>query len=406
MHLFIFLFAIDGMIISGPGTAEILSLIRRVVVIVGVVYGIAFWTIFPRHLRIVTISYILLTLLLIGVSYNKYGIALGSLQYMSLSLTFTVVYGGFISAWFLKDANIKLIINMVWVVFIINQLLLGRIFMHHFNSVDRSTNVDETYFLNLLFCYYLVNFLKEGKSKYMNMAIFTFGLIILLFHRTVWITTIFSIVVIIFIMRREVSTKLTHMLLLAVPYILIMVIGVTLLIAVKPDIITSVDDSLDEIQNSNTKGTAGWRSNQRELYWKRIVERPFFGWNYDGYDDGELTAEEEGNENWVGVKSTFIHSGYIHVLYHYGLFGLFIVYGLVLNTLVFMWRRWRYDADYIALFAFLSTGFVFSWSYQLSLSYWVLLGIGCYIACLVPTQGVVARDLNSHVDHFSPEILA
>ncbi|MEZ0608466.1 O-antigen ligase family protein [Fibrella sp. WM1] len=386
LHLYLFLFS--ELALSSPLAAPLQSSVRRIVVIGGISYAILFFPRLPRHLRIGTVLYLILIAMLMSTSYFKYGQAIGSLQYMSLSLSTTVVYGGFMGAWFLRDISIKEIVTVTLILFAFNQLALGRILTHQFNSTDRSTSSEETYYLTLVFCFYMVSFLQDNRGKNMNMAIFSLLLIIGFFHRTLWVTTGVAIVIIMLVMRGAVQKRFMRMTVLALPYLIIGIISVALLVAARPQIMDNLLSSIDDIENSNTQGTAGWRYNQRELYLERIVQRPFFGWMYDGYDDGELTAVLEGNADWIGVKGTFIHSGYIHVLYHYGLFGMVLMYGMLINTLLFMWRRFRQEPGYIALFVFLCTGFVFSWSYQLPLFYWVLVGVGSYMACLVPVEQI------------------
>lgn len=386
-HLYFFLFAASELMFSGPVTAQIQSNIRRIVVSLGVSYGIIFFKKFPFHLRALTVFYLLLTIALIGVSYEKYGVAIGSLQYMSVSLAFTVVYGGFVAAWYLREVNVKEIVYIILLLYVFNQLVLGKITEHQFNSVDRSTTVEETYCLTLVFCFFFVRFLLDRKATDIYAAIATFAVIILLFHRTIWVTSIVSVVVISLTMRKEVIRQLPRMASLVAPLVIILIAGAGLVLAQKPGLVDSFAESFNDIQNSNSQGTAGWRHDQRELYWKRILERPFFGWMYDGYDDGELIADEY-NLDWLTAKGTFIHSAYIHALYHNGLFGIWMHFGLVISTLVLMWWHRRPDPGYIALFAFLSTGLVFGWSYQYPLYYWALLGVGSYMACLVPVQQV------------------
>lgn len=385
LHLYFFLFATSELIFSGPLTAQIQSNVRRVAVSLGVAYGIVFFAKFPPHLRILTILYILLTIVLVGISYQKYGVALGSLQYMSISLAYTVVYGGFVAAWYLREINIKEIVYIILLLYVINQLVLGKIIQHQFNSTDRSTTVEETYLLNLVFCYFLINFLLNRKAIDIYAAIATFGVILLLFHRTVWVTSMVSIVVIGLVMWAEVMRQLPKIASLTAPLFVILIVGGGLVLAQKPGLMTSFIESFDDLQKSNDQGTAGWRHDQRELYWKRIVERPFFGWMYDGYDGGEL-AVDEYNIDWLTSKGTFIHSAYVHALYHNGLFGTLMQFGLIIGTLVLMWWHRRPDPEYMALFVFLSTGLVFGWSYQYPLYYWVLLGVGSYMACLVPVS--------------------
>lgn len=406
LHLYLFLFLSSELSFGGQMSSAIQSNVRRVIVITGVSYGVIFFTRMPRHLRWATALYLLLTVILIGTSYEKYGVALGSLQYMSLSLSFTVAYGGFMGAWFLRDVSIKEITTVILILFAINQLVIGRIFTHQFNSTDRSTSAEETYYLTLVFCFYLISFLQDNKARNLNVAIFMMLLIIGFFHRTIWVVTAMSLGLIVYLMRDAVRRKLPRISVLALPYVLVAVIGVSLLVAAKPTIIDNLLSSADDIQNSDSQGTSGWRHDQRMLYWERILDRPFFGWMYDGYDDGELTAVIENNQNWIDVKGTFIHSGYIHVLYHYGLFGFLLMYGLVLNTLIFMRRRWRSDPGYVALFVFLCTGWVLSWSYQLPIFYWVLLGVGSYMACLVPVEKMENRIIRRHSDVSGPVAVA
>jgi hypothetical protein len=387
LHLYAFLFLSGEIGYGGERYTSAQSAVWRVLVLLCVSYGLLFFRRFPGHLRVATVGYLLLTLHLVVVSYLRYGVAVGSLQYMGISLGFTLIYGGYVACWLARDIRVSEIVGVILGLFFLNQLVLGRIGLHQFNAVDRSTTCEETYYLVLAFAFFGVRYLQTARLTDGLLAGLVAVAVVAFFHRTVWFALGTCGVALLWLMRGYLRQRLGQLSLLLVPVAGLGLAGGLVLLAQKPDLANTLTDSLSDIENANTQGTAGWRHEQRQLYWQRIEQRPLLGWTYEGYDDGELIMDDP-EAHAVTNKGTFIHSGYVNALYHYGMAGLLLQYGLLISTLLFMLTRFRPDAGYVALLAFLLTGFVYSWSYQLPPFYWVLLGVGSYMACLVPVRRV------------------
>lgn len=389
LHLYLFLFLSGEIGYGGQTATAAQSSIWRVLVLLSVAYGIVFFFRFPTHLRITTVLYLLLTVWLIGVSYHMYGVPVASMQYMGLSLSFTLVYGGYVACWYLREISLREIGMTIFGLFFINQVVLGRIMLHQFNATERSTTAEETYYLLLPFCYYAVRYLQTIRLRHLITALLVLVMLIGFFHRTVWMAATAAIGVLSMLMHTSIRQHLGLTGIRLLPYLGLGIMAVLAFLMTHSQTAArlsgSLSESFSDIGNANSQGTSGWRHEQRQLYWNRIVQRPLLGWSYEGYEDGELIIDDPESPD---TKGTFIHSGYVNALYHYGLFGLSIHYGLLLSTLAFMWRRFRREAGYIALFVFLTTGLVYSWSYQLPLFYWVLLGVGSYMASLIPVRRV------------------
>lgn len=385
LHLYLFLFLSGEIGYGGQPATAAQTNVWRVLVLLGASYGVVFFYRLPWHLRVVTVGYLLLLLYLVIVSYQTYGVPVGSMQYVGQSMTLTLVYGGFVASWYGRDISVREIVLVIFGLYLVNQLVFGRILLHEFNATTRSTTAEETYYLVLAFAFFAVRYAQAARLSDLFIAAGVALLVVAFFHRTVWFALGTCGLALLWLLRAELRFRQGQLGLMTLPAVGVGLAGLLLLFAQKPDLANSLAASFNDIGNANSQGTAGWRHEQRQLYWQRIEQRPLLGWTYQGYDDGELIMDDP-EIHAITNKGTYIHSGYVNALYHYGLAGLLLHYGLVLSTLVFMARRFRRDDGYVALFAFLLTGLVYSWSYQLPPFYWVLLGVGSYMACLVPIK--------------------
>jgi O-antigen ligase len=243
--------------------------------------------------------------------------------------------------------------------------------------------------------------LLQKKVKFLYYSIGLAIVILACFHRTVWMVSITAIALNWFLVRPYRSIKTSDVLTQLMPVLLIAGLIVGCMFYAKPELTDSLVSSFSDIQNSNNQGTGGWRSEQRDIYMSRIPEHPFLGWTYEGYDKGEVMATAE-NEEWKGAKGTFIHSGYVYALYNFGIIGLLLQYGFILITLLYFYRIFdRQDPGQWALLTFLSSSYVYAWSYQLPDFFWAFLGIAVY---LIYQANLLARwQRNSNNLVYTPE---
>lgn len=275
-----------------------------------------------------------------------------------------------------EPLKIKYAVNLIFILFFIDQILLGHIFSYNFSTETRTTLSEDVYYLLIPFLYYLVQYLKEHRLVHLMTALFTFLLIVFLLQRTVISAAVVAAgVVVALAALGKVSTGGLPLSRTLVIFALLVAIASPFMGLLPESKVDALADSLGGILSPKEDNTGSWRVEQAEHYLKLIPDRPLFGWRYDGYDRGEIMENEDFPE-----KGTIIHSQYIDMLYNYGAFGMLLNLVLILSALYVLYRSGRtLSTDQLVLFGFIASGLVFGISYQLPVHYWAFVGLGMYV---------------------------
>lgn len=275
-----------------------------------------------------------------------------------------------------EPLKIKHAVNLIFVFFFIDQILLGHIFGYGFSSETRTTLSPDAYYLLIPFLYYLVQYLKEHRLVDLLVALFSFLLIVFLLHRTVISAAVVAAGVVVGLsVLGKVSTGGLPLSRTLVIFALLVAIASPFTGLLPENKVDAIAASLGGILSPKEDNTGSWRVEQAEYYLSQIPDRPLFGWRYEGYDRGEIMENEDFPE-----KGTIIHSQYIDVLYNYGAFGILLNLVLILSALYVLYRSGRtLSTDQLVLFGFIASGLVYGISYQLPVHYWAFVGVGMYV---------------------------
>lgn len=371
--LFVLLFGVASLTHGGNQLSPILAPIMNVAGLAGASILMIFYFYYPSSYKVVAW---IVTLGVIGLVleslhlYNQYVYSFFVIKrfaYCGLALLTFIVAS--------RAGQLKLswAVTIIFVCYAINQIALGKIFAYSFDSDSRTTSAYESFYLVIPFLYFLVRYLTQHQRWDLLKTLFTFGLIVLLLHRSVISTSVFATLIVLLLsgtgkiagsrlkMGRTVST-LGVLVLLVAPFL-----GV-----LPSKKIDSFLENIGGILSPTEDNTGNWRYEQSLYYWKGIEERPLLGWRYEGYDRGEIMVNEDFAE-----KGTVIHSQYIDMLYNYGAVGLGIHLFVIVSTLLYIYLRNRtMSAEQTVLFGFIASGFLFGVSYQLPIFYWGFVGVG------------------------------
>lgn len=279
--------------------------------------------------------------------------------------------------------KIQWLVYIIFVFYIINQLVLGQIFSYNLTSESRTVMSNEALYLVIPCLYYLMTFMKGHRTVYLLLVLFTFALIVFLLHRSVISAAIIGIGAVAglsmvgklpassFPMGRTMGTFAILLILLAPA------------LAMMPgNKVNAFLENIGGILDPKEDNTGSWRLEQSEYYLGQIPDKPMLGWRYEGYDRGEIMVNEDFPE-----KGTIIHSQYIDMLYNYGAVGLAINLLIILGTLTAMYVRNRtFTLEQTVLFGFLFSGLVYAVSYQLPVFFWGFVGLGMYYARKLPDE--------------------
>ena len=317
-------------------------------------------------------------ILLVLESKHEYGQYMYSYFVIKRFAYCSVAIGAYYLAGRAEPISMKQAVNVIFVFFFVNQVLMGRIFGYAFNSDTRTTLSPDAYYFLIPFLYYLVQYLKQHRPIHLITALFCFLVIIILLHRTVISSAVISAgIVVVLAMLGKVSGR-TGLPLSRTLVLFALLLGLSLpFVGLLPEKkVNSMMDSIGGILAPEDDNTASWRVEQSEYYLSQIPERPLFGWRYEGYDRGEIMENPDFEE-----KGTIIHSQYIDQLFNYGFFGLLLNLTLILGSLIALYRSGRIlPVEHLVLFGFIASGLVYGAGYQFPVQYWGFVGVGMYMA--------------------------
>ncbi|PRY37663.1 O-antigen ligase-like membrane protein [Spirosoma oryzae] len=380
--LFMILFGLSPLTYGGDSLNPILDKVTSGMALVGLVSLVICYFDMPRFYKVMSWPIFIGALLLFLESKYEYGEYVYSYfvikRFTYCALTITAYYAA------VRAGHIRFeyIGYLVLILFFVNQILLGQIYAYSFSSESRTTTAPESLYLVVPFLYFLVQYYKEHKLIHLFASLAVFLFIVILLHRSVISTAVFSAGLVTGLMM--ISRSSVNGFPIARTFMLfIMLIGLsTPLVGMLPE--HKFDDFMESISgilDPKEDNTGSWRLEQSQHYMALVPERPILGWRYEGYDRGEVMRHEDFPD-----KGTIIHSQYVDQLYNYGAVGLAINLLLILGTLYVLYSGKRsYSIEQLVLFGFLAGGLVYGISYQLPVYYWGLLGLGMFYGRQRPT---------------------
>ncbi len=381
--LFVLLFGVSSLTYGANQLSPMLSIVTNLTGVAAAAGLMLFYFAYPTSYKvlawIITLGVIGLVLESLYI-YNQYVYSFFVIKrfaYCGLALLTFVVAS--------RSGQIKLswVVNIIFAFYVYSQLLTGRILQYSLNSDTRPTSAFETYYLLIPYLYFLVSYFQKNKQMDLLKALITFGMIVLLLHRSVISTAVVTTMLTVLLssagkiadsrvrVGRTVST-LFILIILSIPF----------LSALNPAKVAEVVDNISGILSPAEDNTGSWRLEQSQYYMSQFVERPLLGWRYEGYDRGEVMVNEDFAE-----KGTIIHSQYVDMLYNYGIVGLLVNLLVISSTLLFIYFRNRvFSLEQAVLFSFVASGFLFGLSYQLPVYYWSFTGLAMFYGLNRPVR--------------------
>jgi O-antigen ligase len=272
-----------------------------------------------------------------------------------------------------SDFKLKTYINILFLLYGLNQVVLGKILHYDLTSDTRTTAASEALYLVLPLVYFLDRYLKQNTLRNLYKSVAVLGLIIFLLHRSVISTAIVAVFIVFILSLFGKTERMSGTPILVGVFALLLIIPVVSSVLPQSKL-SAFTENISGILSPKEDNTGSWRYEQSIYYWSKIIEKPLLGWRYEGYDKGEIMEEENFAE-----KGTYIHSQYIDMLYNYGVAGLAVNLIIILTTLYSLYRcNARMSTEQVTFFAFISSGLIYGISYQLPVYYWVIVGIGMF----------------------------
>lgn len=140
-----------------------------------------------------------------------------------------------------------------------------------------------------------------------------------------------------------------------------------------PELTDFLGERFSEIFDPNQQESTGrFRIEQREVYGTLFLERPIFGWTFEGFEMPNPMVDW-----WPEKTGQHFHEGFMEILFYHGIVGLLFKYSFLFYLLVRAFSR-KLSEETIILMAFCLSGLLFSLSYVPQTVFWGHIGLCLY----------------------------
>ena len=221
--------------------------------------------------------------------------------------------------------------------------------------------------------WYLNQLIRTGKARYLIPFLFCFLVIFIHQHRSVWASAITALLIYFIAGLRNNLLSLSKMMRFALIAILVLILTGFIIANTFPGALEFMGDRFSEIFDpAREDGTGKFRDDQRRVYFPMVLERPFFGWGFEGFE-----MENPLVDWWPAKSGQHFHEGYMEMLFYHGFFGLLLKYSYLFYLSLKAFSK-KLNQESIILIAFSIAGLVFSFSYVLPLVFWGHVGLCLY----------------------------
>jgi hypothetical protein len=322
-----------------------------------------------NHLELFEKVYVVLFLgvmiRLVVESMDKYGNFFE--QFTMFSILFPVIFVVFIKCVCrsLQLDFLPFLAQFYIYLYIIFMLVYGRGFSFSLNSVDmtdygpfsgdsRIIHAKSILMMIIPFLYYFSRFLKTNQLKYFIPFAFCFIVILIHQHRSVWASCITAICIYLFVSFRNKFIPGIRLFKLVLIGCIILIATWFVVNTVAPKFTSFMGDRFSEILNpTKENGTGEFRQEQRDVYFMLYVQRPVFGWTFEGFDMPNPLVNW-----WPAHSGQHFHEGYMEMLFYLGAVGLLLKYSFLFYLLYKMFSK-KLSEDSIILISFCLSGLIF-----------------------------------------------
>ncbi|HEX8314192.1 MAG TPA: O-antigen ligase family protein [Flavisolibacter sp.] len=350
------------------------------------IYGFMLYSInnLKRNERIVVGIFTLFMVKLVLESLTKYDTIFRQLT--MFIVLFPIIYVFFIK-YILRVFELDLLEFMAkfyLLTYTIFMLLFGRGFSFSLELVDmddygpfsgdsRIMHASHVFMMIVPFLWYLNQYFHQRKNKYLIPFLICVVVIILHQHRSVWSSTLVSLFLYLFMASRNRWITLSKTAGLFMGGVGIAFITIFFVSNLVPGFLDFLSDRFSEIFDPTREGSTGnFRTEQRVVYSAMFLDRPIFGWTFEGFE-----MENPLVDWWPSGTGQHFHEGYIEMLFYHGIAGLLMKYGVLLYF-CFKALSKKLSEESIMLIAFCMAGLVFSFNYVLPLVFWAFVGMCLY----------------------------
>ncbi|MCW3115057.1 MAG: O-antigen ligase [Segetibacter sp.] len=242
-----------------------------------------------------------------------------------------------------------------------------------FSGDGRILHSSKIYMMIIPTLWYFDKFINTQKNKFLLPLLFCFVIILIHQHRSVWSCTIFSFLIYSFLSLRVKHLTLSKFWNVAIGALLITFIAYFFVSNLLPGFIDFMADRFSEIFDPAKEDSTGkFRADQREVYFKLFLQRPIFGWTYEGFEMPNPLVDW-----WPEKTGQHFHEGYMEMLFYQGIVGFVFKFSLFAFVASKAFSK-KITQQSIILISFCLSGLLYSFNYVLPLIFWGHMGLCLY----------------------------
>lgn len=242
-----------------------------------------------------------------------------------------------------------------------------------FSGDSRIVHARSIFVLIIPFLWFLHSYITTRKNKFLIPFLFITTAILLHQHRSVWSSTLVALFFYLMSSLRNKKQSMPKLLTISIGSFVVLLFVYFFVSNLVPGFLDFMTDRFSEILNPAKEGSTGnFRIEQRETYFKMFLDRPIFGWTFEGFEMPNPLVDW-----WPEMSGQHFHEGYIEMLFYHGIVGLILKYSFLVYLLIKSFSK-NLSIQSIILIAFSISGLVFSFNYVLPLIFWGHVGMCLY----------------------------
>ncbi len=270
------------------------------------------------------------------------------------------------------------------ITYLVFMVLFGRGFSFSLESVDmedygpfsgdtRIIHASHIFMMIVPLLWFLNEFIKTKKNKFLFPFLLCLVLILVHQHRSVWSSALVALFFYFMAMVRNRTLKISGLWGVLIGAGGLMLLAYFFVSNLFPGFIDFLSSRFSEILDPSKEGSTGnFRIEQRQVYFNLFLQRPIFGWTFEGFEMQNPLVDW-----WPEMTGQHFHEGYIEMLFYQGIVGLLLKFSFLIYLLVKIFSK-RLSSQSIILTAFGISGLIFSFNYVLPLIFWGHVGMCLY----------------------------
>lgn len=274
-----------------------------------------------------------------------------------------------------------------------------------FSGDGRILHSTRIYMMVIPYLYYLHKFVQTYKNKFLVPLLFCSVVILIHQHRSVWSCTIVATLIHMWLSVRINTRTLPRFSNIALNALVVIFIAYFFISSMFPTIIDFFAARFSEIFDPAKEDSTGkFRADQRETYFKLFLQRPLFGWTFEGFEMPNPLVDW-----WPEKTGQHFHEGYMEVLFYHGIAGFVFKFTLFVYIAIKAFSK-KLTENSIILIAFCLSGLLYQLNYVLPTTFWAHLGLCLYYIekdedgpqlnyDLEEEQPVLQEDYHPHIEY-------